>query len=172
MVKRNITVEELHEALNYDPDTGIFVWKTRKEVRQETNTMCAGKIAGGNSASHGYIDIGINNRRYLGHRLAWFYVHGIWPPCQIDHINMIRTDNRITNLRLANHSENKWNRGKTSKNTSGYKGVRLHKHSGLWQVRISRNKKEISLGYFKTIEEAAAKYAEYISNMKDGFSRC
>lgn len=171
MVKKNITAEELRQALDYNSETGEFRWKERDGVRKEINTTFANKIAGGNNASHGYIEIGINNRRYLGHRLAWLYIYGDWPPCQIDHINMVRTDNRITNLRLANHSENKWNRGKNSNNKSGYKGVRLHKASGLWQVRIMRERKEISLGYFKTIEEAVARYSEYIANLKDGFSR-
>ncbi len=171
MVKQNITADELRQILDYNPETGEFRWKRREGVRKETNTLFAGQIAGGNTASHGYIEIGINNRRYLGHRLAWLYVHGTWPPHQIDHINMVRTDNRIANLRLATFTENKWNRGKNRNNASGYKGVRLHKHSGLYQVRIMRDRKEISLGYYKTVEEAAARYAEYIANLSDDFSR-
>lgn len=171
MVKKNITVEELRKALDYNPNTGEFRWKKRDGIRKETNTLYANKIAGGNTATHGYIEIGINNRRYLAHRLAWLYINGEWPICQIDHINMIRTDNRIVNLRLANHSENKWNCTKNKRNSSGYKGIRLHKHSGLWQARITRNRKEISIGYYKTIEEAATAYAEFIADLNDGFSR-
>ncbi len=48
---------------------------------------------------------------YKAHRLAWFYVHGVWPKEQIDHINGDKADNCIANLRLADFSKNQANDG-------------------------------------------------------------
>lgn len=169
MPKYNIDINEIKQALQYNADTGKFIWK--QKIRPRTTSKIIGKVAGSISICHGYIEIGFLGHNYLAHRLAWLYTHNTWPTCQIDHINGIRTDNRIANLRLANHSENKWNKGKDIDNTSGYKGIYFDKRRNRWRARITRNKKDFLIGYFKTIEEAAAKYAEYVSNMKDGFSR-
>jgi hypothetical protein len=149
-----ITQSFLKEVLDYDPDTGVFHWRHREDVPREWNTRHAGKVAG-TVLPTGYRSIIINNEPYLGHRLAWFYMAGEWPPHQVDHINRIRGDDRFANLRLATSSENKRNRPADSDSISGVKGVHWHKPSQRWHVRVCLRGREHSFGYFKTVEEAA-----------------
>lgn len=77
---------------------------------------------------------------------------------QIDHINRNALDNRRSNLRIANSSQNGANRGKQINNTHKYKGVYFHKKTQTWCARIKLNKKHISLKYHATEEEAAKAY--------------
>jgi hypothetical protein len=74
---------------------------------------------------------------------------------QIDHVNGDRLDNRISNLRVADNAENNRNKGKPKSNSSGYKGVCLHKASGTYRTYITVKGKQHSLGYYATVEEAA-----------------
>jgi hypothetical protein len=94
-----LTAERLREILGYDPETGLFTRLVR------TGRIRAGEVAG-TAHSRGYRSIVIDGRVYLSHRLAWLYVHGEWPPEQIDHINRNRADNRLVNLRAAKQSQN------------------------------------------------------------------
>ena len=87
-----VTVERLKEALNYDPETGIFIWKMRM-----SKNVAPGRTAG-NIAPNGYRFIRIDKADYLAQRLAWFYVHGEWPQRQLKFQNRDRTDCRIANL--------------------------------------------------------------------------
>ena len=90
----------------------------------------------------------IFRRQYKAHRLAWFYVHGEWPDGEIDHINWVKNDNRICNLRVVTHSENMQNTRRQDK------GVTFKR--GYWRARISLNKHQIFLGHFKNKEDAIA----------------
>jgi len=100
----------------------------------------------------GYLHINIDGRRYKAHRLVFLYHKGYMPEF-IDHEDRNKLNNRINNLRECTKSENAYNQGVCSKNTSGYKNVSLH-DSGLWRVNIQKNKKSHLIGYFKTPEEA------------------
>lgn len=106
----------------------------------------------------GYRSISIDDRDYLAHRLAWLYVHGKWPPHQLDHINMDRADNRMCNLRQADNAENNCNRPLQSNNTSGFKGVSFHKQTRKWKASLKVRGKDIHLGLFDEAEAAAAAY--------------
>lgn len=145
-----ITQERLKELLDYDPGTGVFTWRIDR-----TGTAKAGSVAGSLDAD-GYPQIKVDNRLYKAHRLAWLYIYGELPPHQIDHINRVRTDNRICNLRTATNAENLQNQRKRRNNTSGVIGVSWRKGLSKWQARIMFNGRCIHLGYYKTIEEAAA----------------
>lgn len=147
-----LTAEQLREVLNYDPSTGFFTWK-----KMDRRHWLLGTIAGARH-SGGYIRIYVRGREYYGHRLAWLFVHGDWPPEQIDHINGIRTDNRIDNLRPASATENLRNTKRRKNNTSGCKGVSQHSTSRRWRARIVVNRVENHLGFFDTKEEAIAAY--------------
>ena len=151
-----LTAEHLRSILNYDPATGVFTWKVRT-----SRSVKIGDITGCPNG-HGYLHIQLQSRPYKAHRLAWFYVYGEWPKDQIDHINRIRTDNRISNLREVTNKQNQQNAGKSSHNTSGHPGVSWHKQNSKWQARIAHNYKQIHLGYFTDIEDAitARKAAE------------
>ena len=142
-----ITQEELQAVLDYDEDTGIFTKNGRKV---------------GGSDKDGYITIGIKYKVYKAHRLAWLYFNGSFPLNNIDHINHIRSDNRIINLREVSNTENHHNRGKHKLNTSGHVGVTWDKWHNKWKAQIHFNGKHIHLGYFSSKEEAikARKEAE------------
>lgn len=150
-----LTLGRLRKVVSYDPTTGVFVWRSTAKTR---NGVKAGDVAGYYS-SKGYRKITIDGREQLAHRLAWLYVHGVWPTNQIDHINGDRADNRIVNLREATNTENQQNRPKPSKaNTSGYPGVSYRKDRGYWRARITVDGALINLGQFATAEAAAAAY--------------
>ena len=147
-----LTAERLRDALDYNPETGEFRWKSpRKKV-------VVGSIAGCVS-SDGYRRIRIDGDRYRAHRLAWLYVNGRWPAFDIDHINGLRADNRIENLREARRGENNQNkRSPQTNNKSGFLGVTRRKDTGRWRAAIMISRKHISIGDFETPEEAYAAY--------------
>lgn len=147
----NFTQEALHAFLHYDPETGVFTHRT-------TNRNARAGAVAGSQKNTGYIVVGVLGHDVLGHRLAWFYVHGVWPAVQVDHINRVRSDNRIDNLRLATQVENLQNTTVGKGNTSGHKGV--HAYQGKWVAQISHNKKRHYLGFFADVEDAARAYAE------------
>lgn len=146
-----ITRERLKEALEYNIETGIFRWKIAPRGHS------IGRVAVRNHGG-GYIQIRIDGEVYLAHRLAWFYVHGEWPR-QIDHINGIRDDNRIANLRLATQTQNNANSRKRQHVTSHLKGVCWDKKKKKWRSSITFFGRHIFLGRFSTQEEAHGAYA-------------
>lgn len=136
--------------LNYNRDTGVFIWLVCR-----TFTAKHGSIAGGKTQA-GYVRIKLGGKEYLAHRLAWFIMNGPIPDgYEIDHINGIRDDNRICNLRLANPQQQRANAKINSDNSSGYRGVYWNKRRKKWRAYIRRQ----HLGYFDTKEAAAASYA-------------
>ena len=141
--------QRLLEVLIFDRETGVFTWKISPK-----NHIKAGQIAG--KIEKGYVRIKIDGKLYRGHRLAWLYVYGKFPKDQIDHINGIRNDNRIENLRECNGSQNQQNRVIKNNNMCKATGVDFRK--GLFRARISVNKKTITLGLFKDVEKAKEAY--------------
>ena len=141
----------LRELLIYDPDTGIFTWKVTR------SHMTGGKVAG-RLNTNGYVRIGIRNKYYYAHQLAWLYVHGEWAEAHVDHINGVRSDNRLLNLRPATSVQNSANVGIKANNTSGVKGVCWHKRAGKWRAQIKKGPRNVYLGLFTDINEAKAVY--------------
>lgn len=152
-----------HDALSYDPATGELRWKIRREG------VKLGAIAGSLDAL-GYRTIGISGKVYKAHRLAWFIHHGAWPERGLDHINEVRDDNRLVNLRLATKGQNGANRGKTKSNKSGFKGVSQHKRSGRWQAEIRFGVTRLYLGLHDSPEEAHAAYCEAATRLHGEFA--
>lgn len=144
--------EKLKELLHYDPETGAFTWIVDRRGKAQAGTI-AGCVE-----PQGYIRIRIKNKLYKAHRLAWLYTYGIWPKDQIDHINGVRNDNRICNLREASNAENCQNADIRSDNTSGYIGVYWNKRTSKWVANIRVDYKLKRLGLFDTPEEAYAAY--------------
>lgn len=143
-----ITQEKLHQMFTYSDGNLIHRY-----------TVQGGKQAGaiaGSPHNAGYRQISINRKKYLIHRLVWLYHYGEMPD-QIDHINGMRSDNRIENLRECSYSQNHGNRRKQSNNTSGMKGVFLDKRDGFWMVYVAQEYK----GRYKTIQEAADAYDKF-----------
>jgi hypothetical protein len=106
---RMITAEYVRRRLDYDPETGIFVWKLRGPDNKTWNTRYAGEVAG-NIKSDGYRQINIDGKLYRAARLAWLITNGEWPENEIDHINRKRDEDRLTNLREATRTENNNNK--------------------------------------------------------------
>ena len=147
-MNNQITHDNLLRLLSYDKETGVFTHKaTRCGVK-------AGSVAGSIDPGHGYRRIKINERLYLAHRLAWFYVTGEWPKNDMDHIDRIRTNNAFLNLREATKSENMCNKRRYKNNRTGFKGVYWHKQHGKYAVSIQFNGKSRHVGLFTDIEMA------------------
>ena len=164
--------DRLKEVLQYDPETGIFTWKKRakEQFRKERgcnqwNTRYAGKEAG--SIGDGYIQIKIDKCTYRAHRLAWLHVYGEWPRENMDHINHIRTDNRIKNLREATHAQNGRNAKKSRNNTSGTTGVYWYKNINKWVAGIRVDGKNKYGGLFKNKKDAISRRKKM--NAEHGF---
>jgi len=144
-----LTQERLKELLHYDESTGIFTRKTKVANR------LAGTVSGARQ-NKGYVQIMIDKENYLAHRLAWFYVYGKWPNNQIDHINRIKTDNKISNLRDVDNSKNQHNIGIRSHNSSGVTGVYQSSKSKKWVATIEVNNKKHCLGTYTSLHDAAS----------------
>ncbi len=142
---------ELKQYLDYNPTTGVFVW-----VKARNGRVKAGQQAG-SVGPRGYRTITLDRKVYREHRLAWLYVHGVWPTV-LDHINRNPVDNRIENLREVTHSQNQQNRAQDPRNKSGARGVIWAKHAKKWRAQIRVDRKSIYLGYFDTVEDAACAY--------------
>lgn len=154
MANSDITATLLREILDFEPNTGAFVWKVRFGKRG-----IVGKRAGTVDAA-GYEVITINGKRHKSHRLAWLYVHGVWPKVAIDHRNGIRTDNRLSNLREAGWDGNQQNRGPQTNNKSGFIGVSWDSNAAKWRAGIRHSGKSYNLGNYDTKEAAHFAYLE------------
>lgn len=145
-----IEVSELLEAFRYEPETGkLFrakqIEKSKSKIGDELGTI----------SNCGYYTVYLRKRKLLVHRIAWAIVYGEWPSKGLDHINMIRLDNRIENLRLATVSQNLMNI--KSYGISGIKGVR-QRSKAVWTSRIGYQRKVFELGAFDNPDEAAHAY--------------
>lgn len=136
-------------AISAEVLKSIFIQLDNGELFRIKNMKLAGTIA-----SNGYRLIKIKGRVYLAHRILWAINYGEWPSKELDHINGDKLDNRISNLRMVTRAQNNWNVKKKKNNTSGYKGIFLHKKSGKWYSTIRHSGKRYHLGYFSNIEDA------------------
>ena len=167
-----IDIDLLCMIIDYNPETGLMVWKFRspcmfedsasrskEHICKNWNSIHAGKQCFTHNHNAGYKMGTIWNVKYLAHRIAWALYYGSWPDDMIDHINLDKSDNRINNLRCADMAKNKHNMGITIANTSGYKGVSLCKHTGRWIAGIKHNGNYVWLGRHANPEEAHKAYA-------------
>lgn len=144
-----INIDEASSNLNYCPLTGILKW------RNYPNKKC------GTAHREGYINIMLNGKQYAAHRLAWALHFGRNPDGEIDHVNMIKDDNRIENLRDVTRSLNQQNRTKCRKdNSCGLLGVCLVKKSGKFSAEIRFNGNRLKLGHHDTPQQAHQAYLE------------
>jgi hypothetical protein len=97
---------------------------------------------------YGYIFISVLGRRQLAHRLAWLYVHGELPKEDMDHINGVRNDNRLANLRVCSRAENMQNSVRDPGRNSRLVGVTFDRNRGKWFAQIRRDRKQFNIGRF------------------------
>jgi hypothetical protein len=167
-VAENISPELLRALLRYDPETGGLFWRRRERQHFSSGSRCdpaaqarqwnalwQDKPALSTNSSNGYLKGAIFGRTLLAHRVVWAVHFGVWPK-QIDHINGVRTDNRIANLREATSQENNRNRSLPSDNKSGRIGVRWHKPDSCWRAHIGVSRRRIHLGSFRKFQDAVA----------------
>jgi hypothetical protein len=138
---------ELNELIS------LFDYKDGKLLYKTSSGRCKKGSAAGSLNYTGYVNIKINGKMHRAHRLIFMY-HFSYFPDQIDHINGIKSDNRIENLRPCDNSKNKMNTSLYKNNTSGVKGVSWCKNHSKWVVNICKDKKQITLGYFSELPEA------------------
>ena len=155
----SISIDFLRQVLTYDPDTGFLYWVGSYQGERQ-----AGYIGKG-----GYRYVQIKRQRFLAHRVAWALHYSEWPNQFLDHVNSHRADNRIVNLRLANPSENNWNKTLQTNNTSGFKGVTFHRASGKYVAQITVQKVRHRLGSFDTAEQAHAAYVKAAQELHGEF---
>lgn len=133
----DLSFKEVNELLKYDPETGII---TRKKSK-------GGKMIGSRTGClqpNGYLRTRINGRLYKTSRIAWLLYYKKWPDGDIDHINHIRDDDRIINLRCTDNAGNMTNKGRYKTNKSGFVGVYWNNRAKKWVAQIGRK----GLGYF------------------------
>jgi hypothetical protein len=157
-----IELERLHELLDYNADTGVFVWSSYNSRNTRKGMVAGTKL------SNRYIRIFIFGKLYQAHRLAWYMYYGKEPEYGIDHIDGDKHNNRISNLRDVPQSSNCKNKSISSANSSGFTGVTFLKSKGKWRSRICINGKDVHLGFFD--EKGHAIRARAIANKKYGFS--
>jgi hypothetical protein len=159
-----------HEHFTYNAETGDLIWRHRPQhlCKSEVywrrwNSRCEGKVAGAKALSSNngrpkevvvsFTMFGY--RRLIAHRVIWKMFNGEIPPkMDIDHINGNPWDNRLQNLRLATRSQNSHNSRKSSRNTSGYKGVSWFPPTKRWTAQIAFEGVNYKLGYFIKKEDA------------------
>lgn len=152
-----MTQEYAHEAFSYVD--GELYWKERPvtHFRNESdqkrfNNFRAGKKAG--TIADGYIEVCMPKSGVKAHRIIFLMHHGYLPD-EVDHKDGDTFNNRIDNLRAASRGQNMRNIGLRKDNKTGVKGVAMHKASGKFHAFIKTNKKQISLGLFERLEDAA-----------------
>lgn len=85
-----------------------------------------------------YATVAFEGRLILAHRLVWTLHYGRYPEGIIDHINGLKGDNRIENLREATRAQNRWNCKPSSRNATGFGGV-FQTRQGAYRGRATKN---------------------------------
>lgn len=140
-----LSLERLKELLEYDPETGLF-----RRIKAIATRTKIGDLAG-SIGNHGYVEIYVQGKLYLAHRLAWFYMTGNWPN-EINHINEAKADNRFCNLQNVTSAQNKVFRVPNINNLLQIKGVQ--ERCGKYRAYITVKGSNISLGTYANLQDA------------------
>lgn len=166
-----VTQTRLKELLDYNPATGVFVWRVYRGGRAKAGTE-AGHVLEKTPRSGGpYLIIHVDGHPYYAHRLAFLYMDGALPGGPVDHCDCDGLNNRWENLRRCTPGQNQANRGKYKNNTTGYKGVHFDRKTSRYNAQLSVNGRSHWLGWHDTAEQAHAAYRAASKRLNGEFSR-
>jgi hypothetical protein len=160
-----LTVARLRLFVDMDPDTARLYWRSRKggmwffgaslthSAARQFNTKSAGKRAD-KPDGRGYTYISIRGKNFRAHRVVWALHYGEWPTGHLDHMNGIRDDNRVNNLRVAGARENNVNKALDKRNRFGCHGIVEIKRLNRFAATINIDGKTVYLKSYATVEEA------------------
>jgi len=151
-------LEYLNEHLNYNTETGVLTYKTGRRAGKQVS----------NTDAHGYKIVVFGKERYKGHRIAYYLGTGVEPE-YIDHINGVRDDNRLVNIRSVSKGENQKNNKIRKDNLSGTVGVQLIEKSGKWRAVL--NTKHIGMYDSKMDAQEARALAQLDAGYHDNHGR-
>lgn len=152
----NLTAAEVKSSLSYDPETGVF-----------TRLVGRGAKVVGTPTDSGHLLIWVCGRLYKAHRLAWLVMTGVWPECEIDHINRNPADNRWVNLREATRADNVRNRTNFARKHNLPRGVTINR--GRYRAQAKIDGVQTYLGYFDAPEQAHEAYLAAIGPARAAF---
>lgn len=147
-----ITQKEVKELFDYVD--GKLISKNEKSKR-------FGQDAGALRKKTGYVYVYAKRKTYSAHRIVFLWHHGYFPE-YVDHINRIKHDNRIENLRSATVTQNVRNRNMYSNNTSGHEGIWFNKKINRWVAYTSINKEKKHIGQFINLDDAVEARKEFM----------
>ena len=164
---KGLSISDLCRLYRYDAETGAVYWLPRaagarfgtyvtpKRTATWFNRYYSGKRA---ETLHpkGYLMLQGLGFKLLAHRAAWAMYHGVWPAEHLDHVNGVRDDNRIANLREVSSAENQRNMKRSKANTSGHTGVHWDKRRALWAASIQAGGRSKCLGRYACLDAAVA----------------
>jgi hypothetical protein len=141
------TQKRLRELFSYDPDTGFFTRKQKSPRRAAGETLRPKR-------DDCYLSIAVDGTTFPAHRLVWKYITGEEPNV-IDHINGVKGDNRLSNLRSVDNTQNTWNRSRRTSIESPFVGV-FRAAGGLkWKARVLTPEGLVWVGPFTTPDAAS-----------------
>lgn len=160
--------KELRSLFSYHPEGYL--------IRRRTFARCnfVGEIVRGTTKNRArpYRTLKIFKRTFYMHRIIWAVVHGRHPRKLIDHINRDKSDNRIENLREADHRQNGYNTKINTRNKTGHRNInyRPHLKSKPWRVRLSGpSGKEIFVGHFSSKAAAVRAQKQAVARLHGEF---
>lgn len=182
MSRTDLSPDVLRKLIDYDPSAGTMVWREREpsdftatpgRTAQHQcalwNSNFSGRAVFSTAGPDGYLRSRVKGTTYVAHRVAWAIHFGEWPKGMLDHINGIRCDIRIANLREVTPADNTRNACVRRDNKSGVPGVYFRKSTGRWLVTIGQK----HVGAYRSFEDAVAakKAAERAHNYHPNHGR-
>lgn len=151
--KPAITSERVSELFEYVAETGVLIRKVSRGNQVAGNCVKT-------RSTKGYLRVLVDGQRYYVHQIVWVLFNKTWPE-QLDHINGVKSDNRIENLRICDTSTNCHNQhGPRKNNVLGVKGVHRIR-SGKYRAACTVRGVKKDLGVFETYQLASAAYQEF-----------